>query len=139
MKQTNWHKNAFYRVSIKAVICNDNGKVLFVKEKNNPDNWNLPGGGMDYGESEYDALKRELLEEVGYKDDFEYVPLGIRPGYLEHKEAWQLWVVYKVNPDTYDFSVGEEANEIAFLDPSMYKDSKPYIYEFCELARNTSG
>jgi 8-oxo-dGTP pyrophosphatase MutT (NUDIX family) len=135
MSQTDWHKNAFYRVSIKAVVYNIEGKVLFVKEKNNPDNWNLPGGGMDYGESEYDALKRELFEETGYEGEFEYIPLGIRPGYLPAKKAWQLWIVYKVIPDTFDFKVGEEANEIAFLDPSEFKESKPYIYEFCQLAK----
>lgn len=130
MTHDDWHSKCFYRVSIKAVIRDADGDVLVVKEKNNP-SWNLPGGGMDYGEDEQQALARELKEEVGYEGNFSYHPLGIWPHFLGgDKQAWQLWVVYEVEPKDYEFSVGEESNEIAFMNPETFKDSHPHIYRF---------
>lgn len=38
-----------YRLSIKGIIFNDTGEILFVKESGR-DWWDLPGGGMDHGE-----------------------------------------------------------------------------------------
>ena len=134
MDQSDWHSKCFYRVSLKAVILDERGYVLMVREKNNP-NWNLPGGGMDYGEDDKTALKRELLEEVGLDGDFEAVPLGIRPGYIKDKQAWQMWVVYKVAPSHFDFKVGIESDEIAFLDPEMFRAEKPHITAYCEQAK----
>jgi 8-oxo-dGTP pyrophosphatase MutT (NUDIX family) len=136
MSEANWQQKCFYRVSIKAVIFDEQGKVLVVREKNNP-NWNLPGGGMDYGENEYDALKRELYEEVGFNDDFTYKPLGTHSKYLDGKKAWLLWIVYKVAPAILDFKVGDEADEIAFMDPEEFKKSKPHIYVFCKQAQES--
>lgn len=129
MEVKEWLSKCFYRVSIKAVIFNTQGKVLVVREKNNP-NWNLPGGGMDYGETEYEALQRELHEEVGFTGGFAYTPLGIWPKFLDHFQAWQLWVVYRVEPENLHFTVGEESDEFAFIDPEEFKESKPQIYRF---------
>ncbi|RYH58779.1 MAG: NUDIX hydrolase, partial [Alcaligenaceae bacterium] len=57
------YPNAFYRVSVKALIRDDAGNVLVVKE--NQDTWSLPGGGIDHGEVPEVALLRELKEELG--------------------------------------------------------------------------
>ena len=65
------HLDCLYRVSIKALIYNDAGQILVVKEDGRP-LWDLPGGGMDYGETFESALKRELYEEVGYKGNLRY-------------------------------------------------------------------
>ena len=60
-----------FRVSLKAVIFNENNEVLIVKESDR-DWWDIPGGGMDHGESIKEALARELKEEVSLKGDFTY-------------------------------------------------------------------
>ena len=39
-------RDYLYRVSIKALIYNDAGQILVVKEDGRP-LWDLPGGGMD--------------------------------------------------------------------------------------------
>lgn len=124
----------FYRVSLKAVIFNERGQVLVVREKNNS-SWNLPGGGMDYGETEREALARELCEEVGYTGSFSYAPLGIHPMHLATKQAWQLWIVYRISPESFDFTIGEEADKIAWMDPEEFRDYHVPIRQFCELAR----
>ena len=60
-----------YRISLKALIYNNTGQILVVKEINRT-YWDLPGGGMDFGETIESSLKRELYEEVGYKGDLRY-------------------------------------------------------------------
>lgn len=59
------HANA-----VKAWIENEEGKVLFLKEKSPLGKiyYSLPGGRLEQGESEEDGLKREVLEETGLKD-----------------------------------------------------------------------
>ena len=39
-----------YRISLKALIYNDVGQILIVKEVGRT-YWDLPGGGMDYDET----------------------------------------------------------------------------------------
>lgn len=51
-----------YRVSAKAVILID-GKLLLVKEET--EQWELPGGGIEHKEDINEALHREIKEETG--------------------------------------------------------------------------
>jgi 8-oxo-dGTP pyrophosphatase MutT (NUDIX family) len=53
------------RVSAKAIIIRD-GKFLCLKDPKNI--WELPGGRVEFGENMEDVLKRELLEELGFKN-----------------------------------------------------------------------
>lgn len=136
MSRTSHHKsqhpNTFYRVSLKAVIRDSNGKILVNKEQDS-DTWNLPGGGWDHGETEMEALARELYEEVGYNGPFEAKLMATAVFYLESKQAWLLWIVYNITTNNLDFSVGAHCSEIAYIDPKKLKDStsfeEQWIYE----------
>ena len=44
------HLDCLYRISLKALIHNDVGQILIVKEVGRT-YWDLPGGGMDYDET----------------------------------------------------------------------------------------
>ena len=129
------YPEAFYRVSLKAIIENDEGKVLCVKEKGS--DWTLPGGGIDHGEHEYEALARELYEEIGVQGvRFEATPLGIDRMYTQTKEAWMIWVLYKFRfLEPVEFRVGPDADEIGWLDPRQFKNSEwqaqQIIYKWC--------
>jgi len=61
-------------VGVSAVIIED-GKILLVKRGNEPNKgkWSIPGGLVNTGESLEDALKREIMEEVGFEIDVEDV------------------------------------------------------------------
>lgn len=52
------------RLSVYAVIRNDSGELIAILRT--PDGYFLPGGGLHSGETEEEALQREILEETGY-------------------------------------------------------------------------
>lgn len=59
-----------HRDIVSALIFSKDGKLLMgMKDPNDggvyADCWHIPGGGIDEGESQTDALRREVLEEVG--------------------------------------------------------------------------
>jgi len=58
--------------SVKAIISDPDGKILILRRANDPNgdgNWDIPGGHIEKGENQIDALKREVFEETGLKID----------------------------------------------------------------------
>lgn len=105
--------NEYYRVSVKALIRNDEGKILLVKERNGSSP-SLPGGGLDHGESMQDGLRREMFEEVNFRGDYTSKLFATLPFYVEPYDTWMLWVVYEVVPESYDFSPGIDGEYVGF-------------------------
>ena len=54
---------ALFRIGVNALIFNQ-GRILLAHRRD-IDWWNLPGGGMEIGETVEQALQREVLEETG--------------------------------------------------------------------------
>ena len=50
--------------SVNVVVVNDAGEVLMIRRSDN-DNWAVPGGAIDLGESMVEAAIRETREESG--------------------------------------------------------------------------
>jgi 8-oxo-dGTP pyrophosphatase MutT (NUDIX family) len=50
--------------SVNVVVANDAGDVLMIRRTDN-DNWAVPGGAIDLGESVVEAGVRETREETG--------------------------------------------------------------------------
>jgi ADP-ribose pyrophosphatase YjhB (NUDIX family) len=54
------------KVDVRAVVFNQAGKLLLVKEKSD-ERWALPGGWGDIGYSPKEVAEKETLEEAGLK------------------------------------------------------------------------
>lgn len=76
------------RVRVAALVQDAKGKVLLIQQKKNSNGyWLLPGGGIEFGESAEDALKRELKEELDLevtKSSFLLVNESIDPNRKRH-------------------------------------------------------
>ena len=113
------HPNTIYRVGIKAVIKDESGRVLCVHDTGDDDMWSLPGGGLDHGDGQRNALARELQEEIAYKGEFdmEYIDTCI---YASHAiGAYVLYIIFNVTlKDAYTPIAGVDAKEVAYLTSS---------------------
>jgi len=65
----NYDVSKLQQVATNAIILNENKEILFTQRSLNddflPGYWELPGGGIDYGETPQEALIREIKEECG--------------------------------------------------------------------------
>ena len=108
--------NCFYRISIKALVLNDSrDKFLITKEDNGK--WELPGGGLDWGETPHSDLPRELKEEMGLSASW----IAEHPSYfltVPHATKSGLWVcnvLYETELENYDFTPSDECVAIDWI------------------------
>lgn len=129
-----------FRISLKAVIFNEDGHVLIVKEHDGGW-WDLPGGGLNHGELIKVGLARELYEEVSLEGDFEYEIILVEdPRYSKGYNLYQMRLTFLVKPENFIFEAGEDCDEIAFIDPKQFESSELMnerkIFEYCQLAKS---
>lgn len=108
--------NNFYRVSIKALIMDESRtKFLVIREDNGW--WELPGGGLDWGEGPEACLKREIKEEMG----LDVTAVGSFPSYYllgkNMKDQWTLNLVLETRLRNLDFTPSAECQEMKFIAP----------------------
>lgn len=60
--------------AVHAAILKEN-RILLIKRLNEPSRgrWSLPGGRIELGETIYEAIKREVLEECSIEIEIEHV------------------------------------------------------------------
>lgn len=65
---------------VGALVQDDRGRLLVVRRANEPGRgrWSVPGGRVEPGESDGDAVRREVLEETGL-----HVQVGLRVGTVQ--------------------------------------------------------
>lgn len=120
------YPNTFYRVSIKAIIRNNRDEILVVKE--HQDAWELPGGGLDHGESVHDCLRRELREELHITTDFTEKFLKVETQYMPSRpdktlDFWKLSMWYEVTfTDTPHWEPSDTLTDARFMPKSVLKE-----------------
>ena len=77
---------------VGAVVRDDNGRLLVVRRGQQPalGRWSIPGGRVEPGESDAEAVAREVLEETGL-----HVSVGARVGTVERPGPGDaVYVIY---------------------------------------------
>jgi len=110
--------DAFYRISIKVLIKDDSDKLLVVQDTTN-NTWEVPGGGLDHGETIQQTAAREIQEELGVKLlESSDEPVAITLG--EHPNNYPtLMLYYRGTLSDFDFTL-EKKFTSAFVDKGEF-------------------
>lgn len=133
MAEMSKYPNTFYRVSVKALIRNELGEVLVLKENQNT--YSLPGGGLDHGEEPLAGLQREVAEELGIAIT-SAKPHSTKTFYLQSKQAWLMWSVFIAEIDSHNFALGQGVTEAKFIDSNCLKDSEDIFEQLVYMVAN---
>lgn len=110
----------FYRISSKALIFNETrDKFIITKDvKVDPDGmWDVPGGGLEWGEGPQAGLAREITEEMSLETTW----IADHPAYfVTHTSAmnpsmWICNVLYETTIANLDFTPTDECTAIDWV------------------------
>ena len=114
----------FYRTSAKALILNDQKEFLLCKEENGI--WELPGGGIQFGEEVTECIQREILEEMG----LQVTSVATTCSYFttcEHtKGFWVANALFVTTVADYNFTPSDECIEIGWFTKESAKTVETY-------------
>jgi 8-oxo-dGTP diphosphatase len=127
----------FYRVSVKALILNEEkDKFLITLEDNGT--WEVPGGGLDWGEDPVTCVKREISEETGLK----ITEISKNPKFTfscQHSNGnWILCLVYEVKVQNLNFTPSDECTDVKFVNLDDIKNMKVFnsVVELANKVQN---
>lgn len=96
----------FYRVSTKVLLVADTSSGdEFVVLKNSKGEYELPGGGIEYGESIALSIEREVEEELEIKikvEEKELSPIFFDAYKSRSHDIWVAFALYKVTANNLD-------------------------------------
>ncbi len=109
--------------SVNVVVINDSGDILLIRRADN-DNWALPGGAIDLGESVSQAAIRETKEETGIDCEITGIT-GIYSDpkhiilYTSNNEARQEFsIVLTARATAGQPTVSNESTEVSWISPA---------------------
>tara|TARA_B100001123_G_scaffold126139_1_gene146979 strand:- start:11253 stop:11723 length:471 start_codon:yes stop_codon:yes gene_type:complete len=121
------HNNLPLRNGVGVVVLNEENKVFIAKRIDNPKSfWQMPQGGVDFGENFYKAALRELEEETSIKNvslikEIEGFITYTLPSHLigiiwkgKYRGQKQKWYVVKFNGKDSEININTKKPE--FLD-----------------------
>jgi len=102
-----------------GVLVVDQGKILLVKRKMNPEQgkWSLPAGFLDYGENPKETAEREVFEETNLRVQIQsLLEIYHNPEAVENGGA-SIFILYTARLEGGEIEAGDDASQAAFFDP----------------------
>ena len=129
------------RNAVRAAVVAPDRRILMLHYADDYDEWWIPpGGGVDRGETDEQALRRELREELGLTG-FEIGPLlfeSERSFLLEYGFAGQRNRVYLVRMPHFEARVVSEARDARWFTLEELGRERGCPWEYDELVRTAS-
>jgi len=131
----------FYRISVKGIVIDDNGRFLLAKETNGK--WSMLGGGLEHGEQPIEGLKREVMEEAGLEITYvSKTPLYFIVGPSDRNIGENTAnIIYEIKLNSLNFKPSDECQELKFFnvkeaqDLKMYPKVKQFLNEYDSTIR----
>ena len=118
-----------YRIAAKAFIIKD-GKLFMMKRRANdphkPGAWDIPGGRLDFGESPYDGLTREVKEEISSEVDI-IMPIDVQHFTRDDGQHITL-IMFLCHLRNGDMKLSEEHQEYKWIDINSEVDTIPKFF-----------
>lgn len=129
----------YYRVSVKGIVIDNDGRILLSKETN--DMWEMLGGGLDHGEDPITCLKREIHEETGLV----VTHISPKPKYFvtcrRHDSTHYVAnVIYEIQLKDLAFTPSDECVELRFFTTDEMRQVRlfPNVQELLKLLEQES-
>jgi len=97
------------KIGVFAIILNEKEAVLLCHRRDH-DLWNLPGGGLEIGESPWEGVIREVKEETGFDVEVEKC-IGI----YNKTEKQEIVFSFKCNIVSGELTLNDEADQIEYF------------------------
>lgn len=127
----------FYRISVKALILDQAKRFLLAKEDSGF--WELPGGGLDFGENPQSCLKREIFEEMGLTVTY----VADHPSYFltsqNSKGFYIANVLYETRVKDLSFTPSAECVELRFFSKEEALQEKSLFLSVLDFATMYRG
>ncbi len=108
-----------------GVISNTRGEILVSKrpaDKSQSGLWEFPGGKVEKNETAFQALKRELLEEIGIQVITATPWLQIKHAYPDRTVLLDTWHIAHFSGEPF----GQEGQLVQWIQPNHF-DQLPFL------------
>ncbi|MDO8647193.1 MAG: NUDIX domain-containing protein [Candidatus Diapherotrites archaeon] len=105
-----------FGVAVKGFIVDDGKLLLLKREPKNvqmPGIWEISGGRLELGESPFDGLKREVLEETGLNVEI-VMPLSVRHFTRSDKQTITM-IIFLCKPLGNEVKLSKEHTEFEWI------------------------
>lgn len=117
----------------KAVIIHPNKPELFIALKRSsnsmsrPNDWDLAGGNVLFGELHEDSLRKEISEETGLSVDY-FIPVQIITNYDKEKEVYYIFNGFYCRARNASIKISGEHSEFRWVIKEKFVSLKPAQY-----------
>ena len=106
-----------FRIGVFALIFDDQGRIL-LGHRRDADWWNLPGGGMELGETVDEALCREVREETGLEVEVEQLV-----GVYSKPQKQEVVLTFRCQVTAGSLQPTEEISESRYFPPDSLPEN----------------
>lgn len=121
-----------FRVIVVALVQNERGDYLICRMPKDrgvfPDQWGLPGGGIEEGERMESALRRELREELGIEVS-DIKPLFFKDGQHRksfadgnQREVYMIFLIFSCRAASGELKLSPEFTDYAWVKSASLGD-----------------
>lgn len=121
----------------KAIIYNQEGKILTLRASYKKFLWDLPGGGVEIPEEHEAGLRREIKEETGLEVK-DIKPLEVHSAYNTAEDYYVVVICYSCTALQGEVVLSEEHTEYKWVTREEFLTLKAIPYQV-DLVRNTSN